>query len=116
MEKTLKARSSDGQSSYSVRFTFLEGSLAIDCDCPAGEFGRLCKHKLAFVLNREDMLFRAEQKSILVEVQAWVNQTNYPALTKQIDRAEVELKKARGKVKKAKDTLEIAMKHGTHTV
>ena len=43
-----------------------------------------------------------------------MNQTSYPELVKQIDCAEVELKKAQEKVKKAKNGLENAMKQGSN--
>ena len=116
MEKTLKARSSDGHSSYSVWFTFADGSLTIDCNCPAGELGKSCKHKLAFLLGKKDMLFCPEENGILAELQAWVNQTSYPELIRQIDHAEVELRRAQEKVKRAKSMLERAMKHGSDAV
>ena len=113
MEKKLFAKSSDGINSYSVHFIIQEDKLSIFCDCPAGEWGKFCKHKLALLRNEKDMLFNRDQEKELAEVQNWVRQSKYPDMLEKLDSAEREAKKANAELKKAKKSFENAMKSGT---
>jgi len=62
MEKiTLLAKSSSGDEPYFVDFLLKHGSLSVHCSCKAGEYGQLCKHKLALVTCDESMLYDKEQ-------------------------------------------------------
>ncbi len=48
MKYELNAKSS-GNEPYQVLFTFHEDKLTITCNCQAGVFNKLCKHKLALL-------------------------------------------------------------------
>lgn len=60
MNISLKANSSSG-SFYNVEFREAEEGLSIHCDCPAGEWGKFCKHKWQLLNGDEDMLFDSSQ-------------------------------------------------------
>ena len=111
-EKKLFVKSSDGINAYTVHFILQEDKLSIFCDCPAGKWGKFCKHKLALIRNFEDMLLNRDQEKELAEVQNWIRQSKYPDLIKKLEFAESEVKKANADLKKVKKSFETAMKSG----
>lgn len=60
MNISLKANSSSG-SFYNVEFREAEEGLSIHCDCPAGEWGKFCKHKWQLLNGDVGMLFDSSQ-------------------------------------------------------
>ena len=67
MNVLLKANSSSG-SFYNVEFREAEEGLSIHCDCPAGEWGKFCKHKWQLLNGDEDMLFDSSQLNQLAAI------------------------------------------------
>ena len=110
MEKILLARSSDGKSSYSVTFLFENGRLVVLCDCSAGNFGKLCKHKLSLLRGDEKMLFSLGQEGLLQEVQEWVKKSGYAELLLQIRKAESDLEDAQKQLAGLNRKIELLMK------
>ena len=67
MNISLKANSSSG-SFYNVEFREAEEGLSIHCNCPAGEWGKFCKHKWQFLNGDKDMLFDSSQLDQLAAI------------------------------------------------
>ena len=67
MKHALLAKSSSG-GSYKVVFEISDKDIKVQCNCKAGIFGQLCKHKLALISADESMLYSSEQKEDLLEV------------------------------------------------
>ena len=112
MEIKLKAKSSDGQTSYVVQFVRESGKLSIFCSCPAGEFGRYCKHKLSFLKGESALLTDTSGLDSISAVQEWVRESGYPSLLAEVDLAETEVKNAQSRAQDLKKKLERAMKEG----
>jgi len=58
-------RSSDGVSSYLIEMTVSSLELAVQCSCPAGIKGRLCKHKVHLLDNDVSILVDKQQEEDL---------------------------------------------------
>jgi uncharacterized Zn finger protein len=67
MKLTLKAKSSTGEP-YNVDFTVQNGKLFAQCNCKAGTFGQLCKHKTELIAGDASRLFDVSQEQKLKEL------------------------------------------------
>lgn len=103
---------SSGAEPYQIVFDFSDNLLAVTCNCPAGVFGKLCKHKLALLRGDEAMLFDPTEAQQLREVIALVQKTAYPGLLDEIHQAELALAKAKKVVDQSRKLLEKALKEG----
>lgn len=103
MEKILLlAKSSSREEPYSVEFRLKDNLLSVECDCPAGERGQLCKHKLSFISHKKAMLYDSEQAQELDKVCKWVECSDFSELLKVLEETERELEQAKRKLKTTK--------------
>jgi hypothetical protein len=110
-EKILKAKSSDGDF-YNVKFTFREGTLRIKCDCKAGQFMQLCKHKLMLLCGDDTILYEDFQMDELLFIKEFIKNTGYPELIDKLNATEQLLQEIKRQQRKIKESLELAMKKG----
>ena len=109
----LFAKSSSRDEPYSVKFTLSEdGSLSVWCDCRAGEFGQLCKHKRALAPNDPSMLYDKSQIEELAQVNEWVQTTDYAEMIGEIIATEKEIERSKKILKNAKAKLARHMRDG----
>ena len=109
MEKLrIYAKSSEGDKRYSVDFIFEDNRMAVKCDCPAGRFGKFCKHKFAFLKGNDSWLADEEQYDALNKIADWAQKSDYldyiinmSKLQQVIDQAESEMKTMRNQMGKA---------------
>lgn len=101
MDITLFAKSSSQpESPYSVNFIVADGMLRINCSCPAGSFGQLCKHKTSFIEGDDKMLYDISQKEILADIVSTIQASAiYDELSK-ISKRKIEIEKIQRKLKK----------------
>jgi hypothetical protein len=92
MNVLLKANSSSG-SFYNVEFREAEEGLSIHCDCPAGEWGKFCKHKWQLLNGDEDMLFDSSQLNQLAAIHKIALERGLSAFYKKIEELDM-LKKS----------------------
>lgn len=111
MEKTVLVKSS-GDDPYAVSVLLKETDLSIFCDCPAGEWGKYCKHKMAIVLGDEEFLYDDEQTANFEEIRKWIANSDYPQLVSELRESETELEEAKKRVKSMKNQISRAMKVG----
>lgn len=103
MEITLLAKSSSHPDEpYKVVFRYEEGLLRILCNCPAGQFGQFCKHKVSLALKDPKMLFDQKQKDQLDRAYEWVKASSLTDLFDEIRRIERELEDMKKRLKSAK--------------
>ncbi len=113
MEKIeLLAKSSSGDGSYLVTFTRNKSGLSINCTCPAGQFGQLCKHKLRLSDGIRSMLFDQGQIDELEQVQAWIAGSGYPELFERLNDLESEQVRLKKEIKDTKAMLGRVMVEG----
>jgi hypothetical protein len=97
---------------HCVTFTFLAGRLSVHCNCEAGIYGKLCKHKVRLLSGDESMLFAKDMKADLAMIQEWVKQTDFPEMVKAFREAETSVEEAQRALKKQRAALEAAMAKG----
>ncbi len=103
---------SSGTDPYQVVFTLDDRKLRVTCNCKAGIFGKLCKHKLALLRGDADMLFQIDGETNLKELLTIVPSTAYPELLEQIRRNEIAADEAKRVLQRSKKALEKSMKEG----
>ena len=111
-EIVLLAKASSRDDPYVVTFTFSDSTLSIWCDCPAGERGQLCKHKLSLATNKKTMLFDENQVELLQKAYEWVENSGLPETIEEIKLVEKELENVKKKLKGTKAKIARLMKDG----
>jgi len=112
MEITVLVKSSSQPGPRSVLVVLGDSGLSFVCDCPAGERGRICKHKKAMASADDSMLYGEDQRESFDQVMEWVAQSGYPDLMKELKEAENELESVKGKARDIKDKITRVMKEG----
>jgi uncharacterized Zn finger protein len=112
MEITILVKSSSRPEPRTVHVTRDDSGLSFFCDCPAGNWGRICKHKMALAAGNDSMLYDEDQRGNFEKVKDWVAQSGYPDLIKELKAAENEQKSAREKVSDIKVKITRAMAEG----
>lgn len=103
---------SSGTEPYLVAFNFSDGKLSITCNCKAGIFHQLCKHKLALLQGDSAMLHDSSSEPDLRKLQELISSTSYPELLQEIHQATVQADEAKKHLSKTKKLLGKAMKEG----
>lgn len=112
MEITILVKSSSRDEPYAVAVLSKESWLSIFCDCPAGEWGKYCKHKMAIVLADKKILYDEEQIDNFNKVTEWISVSGYPDLAQELRESERELEAAKKKIKHKKEKIAHLMKEG----
>jgi uncharacterized Zn finger protein len=112
MEITILVKSSSRSEPRTVHVRQDDSGLSFFCDCPAGNWGRICKHKVALASADDSMLYDEDQRKNFKKVMGWVAQSGYPDLVKELKEAEKELGSAREKVGDIKVKITRAMAEG----
>lgn len=107
METTLRIRSSSSDAIYTLQIFCEDGNVAIFCDCSAGAYGKLCKHKLAIIANDKTDIENQEQDKNFELAQVWIKGSTLQKMLADIGVAEKEVESAQTKVKKLKKALEM---------
>lgn len=112
MEITILVKSSSRDEPYVVTVSSTETGLSILCDCPAGEWGKYCKHKVAIVLADEKILYDEEQTDNFNKISKWISESSYPNLVTELRESEKSLEAAKRAVKNQKEKIARSMKEG----
>lgn len=112
MKKEFEIKSSDGVKSYVVEFVIEAGKLYVYCGCPAGEFGKWCKHKMQLMTGDMSGASATSGADDMVELQTWISRSEFARLLAEMKLAEDEMQKAKSKMDKAKKALEKAAQKG----
>lgn len=105
MNISIKAKSSSGDSFYTVDFFVKEDVLSVLCDCPAGEWGKFCKHKWQLLNGDQDMLADPEQAEKLLPITKLAAEKGVGNLYKDVEDLEAQKKALTKDQKKAKNAL-----------
>ena len=112
MEITILVKSSSQSKPRSVLVVLDDSGLSFVCDCPAGERGRMCKHKKAIASANDSMLFDDDQMKNFKQVMEWIDQSGYPELMQELRQAENELDSAKAIAREIKVKITRVMKEG----
>ncbi len=112
MEITVLIKSSSSSKPRSVLVLQDDSGLSIFCDCPAGDRGRVCKHRKAVASGDASMLYDDEQKENSNKIMELVSQSGYPELMKELEEAENEMDTEKEKLKDIKAKIARVMNEG----
>lgn len=113
MNISIQAKSSSGGTPYEVTFSSEAGLLTVRCDCQAGVFGKLCKHKTELLAGDLSRLYNSDDvgklRSVLDVIEG-KNEIQDAAV--EIARTEAIIKAETALNKKAKKRLESLLNQG----
>jgi uncharacterized Zn finger protein len=112
MEIIILANSSSRDEPYTVAISFTETGLSIFCNCPAGEWGKYCKHKMAVLLGDEKILYDDKQIENFNKASKWISESSYPLLVAKLRESEKELEAVKKTIKNMKEEIAYSMKEG----
>ena len=112
MKNTLLAKSSGGDIPYKVDFIFDNNRLIIKCNCPAGRFGKFCKHKWGLVKGNYDLLYDENQDEQLDKINDWIQNSQYLDLIFEMSKAQKRLDEAQEDLNIIKKKVASSMKKG----
>ncbi len=112
MQITLFAKSSSGNEPYRVDFIQEDGLLSVRCNCAAGVWGQLCKHKTQLLANDDDMLYDPNQREPLNQVAEWVANSQYQKVLAELRESEEDIERAKRKYKAMKIKLATIITEG----
>lgn len=104
MEITILVKSTSQPEPRSVQVMQDDSGLSFYCDCPAGNRGRICKHKKALASGDDSMLYDEGQRENFEKVMDWLAQSGYPDLMKELKKAENQLASAKEKLRDIKES------------
>jgi hypothetical protein len=107
---TLKARSSSGEH-YVVEFEISE-VIKVSCNCNAGMFGKLCRHKTGLLSGEHNLLYDLAEEPALDEVIKIVTRSEYMNLMDDLQSAKNAIDAAKKHEKKVKKSIELFLKEG----
>ena len=112
MDITILVKSSSQPEPRSVLVVLDDSGLSLVCDCPAGDRGRICKHRKAMAMADDSMLYDEGQRENFKQVMDWIAQSGYPDLMKELKEAENELESAKQNAWGLKEKIARAMNEG----
>ena len=99
MKLTILALSSTGES-YPVEFSDESGNLRVFCNCQAGSFQQMCKHKIALLKGDRSMLFDQTLEKLLDKL---LSSSAYSALKCRLDSYDQQLSNIESEARKLKE-------------
>ena len=112
MKFTFKAKSNSGDP-YTVEFLIENNFLTVFCNCQAGKFRQLCKHKTELIAGDHSRLFDESEISKLKELENIISKApELGNIASQIAESEKIIRKEQTKVKKVKKEFATKLKEG----
>ena len=111
MNIEIKAKSSDGEHSYNVKFNY-DGKVTVFCDCPAGIHGKFCKHKWELMNGNTSMLFNEDDKVHLNQVLEWIEKSDFKNLYIKVNELEKQMQNLKKQIQKEKKEVERRFREG----
>ncbi len=109
---SIKAKSSSDEP-YAVDFIIQNKKMVVTCDCRAGEFGKLCKHKVELINGDKDRLFDINEQEKLEKLQLIIaNISDFAVTAKSIETSEKIIRQEKRNLSKLKKNFEKKLKNG----
>lgn len=106
MAEVVVVPSSSGSGAYDVEVSGTPEGVKLICNCQAGQFGKLCKHKLKVIRAALGMESGAGIIGELQTISALVNSSSLPGLLHQLAESEAAVERAKKMVVRARKVLE----------
>lgn len=112
MNTTIKAKSSSGDP-YNVDFLVQNGRLFVHCNCKAGTFGQLCKHKTELVAGDASRLFDEFEREKLAKLASIVSKApEVKSLASSIAKSEKLIRREQEKIATLKKQFGARLREG----
>ncbi len=112
MKISIKAKSSSGDP-YNVEFLVESNKLSVFCDCRAGQFSQLCKHKTELLAGDRSRLFSESEAPLLDELGAiLIRAGQLKEVAAQIAQSEQTTRREQATLKKIKKDFAAELKNG----
>lgn len=111
MNIDIEIPSSSSDVTYLVSVRQDDNGILLSCTCPAGLFGKLCKHKLE-VLNSSISTTERDLNETRCAVHHLIGSTDIPLFLTDLNRADQELQTAKRVLDAAKKNLEKLLNGG----
>lgn len=105
-----QVKSSSVTNGYFVVINQYPDQTICSCDCSAGKFGKLCKHKLAVLIGNVDVLIDPSQSSALLNFARVIETSRIGLGVKALLEAELEAERAKQRVVSLRSQLEKALR------
>lgn len=79
---------------YSVDITINDNQMYVACSCPAGNFGKFCKHKIRLLQGDFDVLYDDDQCDDLSRINDWIQQSDFLDLIFERSKFKKDLREA----------------------
>lgn len=106
----LKVKSSSSE--FYTIIVEIADTIKVNCNCGAGIFGKLCKHKIAVLSGDKNILFNQSDELVLEEINGVISKSDFFNLNSELESAKKEVEIAKKHETKAKNKLETAIKNG----
>jgi len=106
----LKSKSSSGNF-YLVEF-IIDEKIKVNCNCNAGIFGKLCRHKIGFLELDYSLLYDSKEKHLLDGLEKYIKNSEFPKLIEELNVAKKEILDAKKNEVKLKHRLERILREG----
>jgi hypothetical protein len=113
-ETIIKVISSSG-APYDVHIKFSDNKFTVFCNCHAGIYGKLCKHKTGLLDGDSSLLFDKTDNQILAQIHEAVKKSKYTEIISSYNHLRKEIEAAQRKEKKLKEQIEQSLKIGIET-
>ena len=110
-----KVKSSSGEP-YDVDINFSNNKYTVFCNCQAGIYGKLCKHKTSLLDEDFSLLYDKNEQEKLERVRDIVKKSKYSEIISAYKIIKQEIEQAQKKEKKAKEQIEHALKTGIEII
>jgi hypothetical protein len=107
----LRANSSSGDP-YDVHFDFSDNKLTVFCNCQAGIYGKICKHKTGLLDGNLSILFDKTDEKTLLQVVEFVEKSKYKEVMSAYNLIKKEIEEMQKKEKTIKGHIELMLKTG----
>ena len=111
----IKAKSSS-TGSYNVTFENKPKEITVFCDCQAGMYGKLCKHKTELLNGNLSMLYDQSDSINLEKAVNWVKNSVYFELISKYLKIKKDIEKAKRNEKKLRAKIEKVLKQGIEKI
>jgi len=114
-EMIIKVISSSGEP-YNVHFEFSDNKFTAFCNCQAGIYGKLCKHKTSLLAGDQSLLFDKTDEEKLELLHEVVKKSKYTEMIFLYNILKKEIEEVQKKEKKFREQIEHALKSGIEIV
>jgi hypothetical protein len=107
----LRANSSSGDP-YNIHCDFSDNKLTVFCNCQAGIYGKICKHKTGLLDGNPSILFDKTDEKTLLQVVKLVEKSKYKEVMSAYNLIKKEIEEMQKDEKNIRGQIELMLRTG----